>query len=383
MRVEYMDSQLKPAICVRRGGAYLSTVNGNIVLRNCLVVSNRADQAGGVYARSDSGKVTLDHTQIRNNTANYHAGVWVNAPQGKFFAVNNLIAGNATSNYAGGLTLTMASGSATLVNNTITANRCLAGWGFGAGLHLDINPATCPLTLYNNILRDNLAGYGADVYTGTTTNYPATVVNNAINTNQITGRFSAATNLISSGPLFVNAAAGNYQLRADSPCINAGVTNLAPTNDLAGLSRPRRGYSSMSASIDLGAFEYDFTTADSDSDGLKDSVELSFGSSPVLVDTDGDGASDYQEWVVGSDPSNPHSLFAITNFVPRAGNKFLLTWPSAAGKAYRIQRATNLAFPFSIIASNVLATPPANRYTDSPPVLPTLYYRLQLKQGAD
>jgi len=378
--IQLENLTIRGGVGTNGGGAYLATAGGNIVLRNCIIESNRADQAGGIYVQTDNGKVYVERNRIRNNAASYRAGLWVNAPQGQFFAVNNLFANNTASNYAGGLTLTMDGGSATLVNNTITTNRTLASWGFGAGLYLEINPAACALSLYNNIIQDNVAGTGADIFTGSTGSYPATAVNNAVNTNQITAQFTVATNVTALTPLFVNAPAGNFQLRPDSPAINAGVTNFAPTNDLAGLPRPLRGYYSTNAVIDLGAFEYDFATADSDGDGLKDSVELEFGSNPMLVDTDGDGASDYVEWLTGSNPTNAHSFFAITNFVPRAGNKFVLTWPSAAGRAYHIQRATNLALPFSIIATNVPATPPVNSYTDTPPASPNLYYRLRLKQ---
>src|SRR6185503_7871119 len=62
---------------------------------------------------------------------------------------------------------------------------------------------------------------------------------------------------ITNAPLFVNFAAGNYRLRPDSPCIDAG-TNLSAsiTNDLDGRPRPLDGNGDGLAAFDMGAYEY-------------------------------------------------------------------------------------------------------------------------------
>ena len=62
---------------------------------------------------------------------------------------------------------------------------------------------------------------------------------------------------ITNEPAFVNAAAGNYRLRPDSPCIDAG-TNLTGviTNDLDGRPRPLDGNGDGLAAFDMGAYEY-------------------------------------------------------------------------------------------------------------------------------
>jgi hypothetical protein len=62
---------------------------------------------------------------------------------------------------------------------------------------------------------------------------------------------------ITNEPAFVNPAAGNYRLPADSPCIDAG-TNLSAsiTNDLDGRPRPLDGNGDGLAAFDMGAYEY-------------------------------------------------------------------------------------------------------------------------------
>ena len=62
-----------------------------------------------------------------------------------------------------------------------------------------------------------------------------------------------------------------------------------------------------------------------------------------------------------------------------AVKQLLLQWPSVAGKSYNVWFTTNLSSPFSIIASNLAATPPFNSYQDT--VIPSRpgFYRLEAK----
>jgi hypothetical protein len=60
-------------------------------------------------------------------------------------------------------------------------------------------------------------------------------------------------------PLFFDAGNGNYHLQAGSPCIDAGDSSLVPegiTTDLDGNPRILDGNSDGTATVDIGAYEY-------------------------------------------------------------------------------------------------------------------------------
>ena len=123
---------------------------------------------------------------------------------------------------------------------------------------------------------------------------------------------------------------------------------------------------------------------DSDLNGLPDWWEQDFfgqltGTNPN-ADPDHDGASNLAEWLAGTNPTNATSALRLT--ASRGTNGFVLRWPSAAGKTYRLLRGTNLATGFNaVLQTNIAATPPTNTMTDTS-IAPVgaRFYRLQLEQ---
>ena len=81
--------------------------------------------------------------------------------------------------------------------------------------------------------------------------------------------------------------------------------------------------------------------ADSDSDGLPDVYERSvFGdlSRTGDGDFDGDGATDRDEFVSGTDPKDPRSVLRLVIGGSDTVGSVLLTWRTAVGIAYQVQR---------------------------------------------
>ena len=124
---------------------------------------------------------------------------------------------------------------------------------------------------------------------------------------------------------------------------------------------------------------------DTDNNGLPDWWELQYfnhltGTDPA-ADADHDGASNLAEFLAGTAPTDPESWLCLTAQSPAGGSQITLTWPSAAGRYYRLLRGTNLVTGFgTMVQTNLSATPPLNTFTDTLPVAsPNMFYRLQLE----
>jgi hypothetical protein len=186
------------------GGGYFGTYIG------CLFIRNVADSAGAAsYA-------ALVNCIITNNSAG-----WVGAID-DCTATNCVIAGNRATNYAG------CSELSKLVNCTVAFNSVPNG--DGGGSYHD--------TLYNCIVYGNTGSSSSNYYSSSLTYC-------------CTAPVPAGAGNFSSAPGFVDANAGNFRLRADSSCVNAGANSFAPAGgDVEGNARISSG------TVDVGAYEF-------------------------------------------------------------------------------------------------------------------------------
>ncbi|MFH0907485.1 MAG: thrombospondin type 3 repeat-containing protein, partial [bacterium] len=169
----------------------------------------------------------------------------------------------------------------------------------------------------------------------------------------------------------------DFRLQSNSPCIDAGYnTASVAARDADGIPRPLDGDANGVAEVDLGAFERVHPLADSDSDGLRDTNELAWGSSPADSDTDDDGMNDGEEMWAGTDALDPLSLFQLTKSLPVSNGEIMIRWSSTSNKQYALSRFTNLLADALALATNIPATPPENVYTDVTAGLDAQFYRV-------
>lgn len=142
----------------------------------------------------------------------------------------------------------------------------------------------------------------------------------------------------------------------------------------------------------LGMMSPNLLQLDSDGDGLPDWVETGTGvyrsptdtgTCPFTWDSDGDGVSDGDEVRAGTNPNLRDDVFRILSLAPKTGDFIMsvgqpyeVRWSSVAGKTYSVFRTTNLIEGFTVLRSNVLATPPINTFIDTLPPDPKASYTI-------
>lgn len=129
---------------------------------------------------------------------------------------------------------------------------------------------------------------------------------------------------------------------------------------------------------------------DTDGDGLSDQEELTGldnvltpidprgqSSNPALADTDNDGVKDGEEAIAGTDPNNALSKFELVSVVTPSASGLVLQWSSATGRFYHLWSSTNLLASWSLMESNLPATPPVNSFTAAPPSSASDYFAIE------
>jgi hypothetical protein len=229
----------------------------------------------------------------------------------------------------------------TLNNCTLTGNHASLGGGANSS------------TLNNCIIYFNTDHYGPNPYLHAPNHYSC-----ALNYCCSTCEEGCAS--VTSDPLFVNQANGDFHLQTNSPCINAGNNTYATSlTDLDNNPRIQGG------TVDIGAYEYQKPTSIISYAWLQQ-YGLPIDGSADFIDTDGDGMNNWQEWIAGTNPTNRLSvleMLAPSNSV----SGFTLTWQSVSGKTYYLQRGTDLLFQAASLSiqSNIVGQAGTTSFTDT------------------
>ncbi|MCX7683239.1 MAG: right-handed parallel beta-helix repeat-containing protein [Anaerolineae bacterium] len=249
-RVVYIASGISPTIegfHIRGGradmGAGLYVAAGSSpVVRDNMIYENQTfgleGRGGGVHS---AGSPVLDGNTFYNNAAMDGAAIHING--GKPAIWNNLIYRNAAGDEGGGLYI--SDGDVKLWNNTFYSNTAMFGGGIGIlGGRLSISN-----TIFSH--NANYALYKAGgVVTPDYNDWWLNTPDHLFGFDVFTGEHS-----ILEDPLFVSSAGGNFRLRGDSPCVDAGDPRTVLRKDRDGNLRP------LFDGYDLGAYEYGLSSA--------------------------------------------------------------------------------------------------------------------------
>ena len=354
----------------RGGGA----TGGN--LYNCTLAGNWAsDRGGGVYLG------TLANCTLQDNSAHYGGGAsasWLNncsliANSAEFgggaseVTLNRCTLAGNWANWAGGIY------GGSLNNCKITDN-----WAFWAG-------GTYASSLNNCTLTGNSADYAGGAYSSALNNCIVFFNTATIGENYLNSTFNYCCTMpwpggglgnITVDPQFVDIVSGNLRLQSNSPCINSGRNNSAPSGyDLDGDARIAGG------TVDIGSYEFQspasvLSYAWAQQHGLPTDGSVDF------TDADSDRLNNWQEWIAGTAPTDPTSALRLLN-PARSASGITVTWESVSNRTYFLERATTLGgtSSFALLTNNISGQSGTTHYTDINALGPgPFFYRVGIEQ---
>ena len=225
-------------------GAAINNNDSSPQIQDSIFLDNSAMGGGFAIYNNGTSSPVIARCRFENNSCNYEGGAMFDGRGSSPLVRDSLFDNNAAGEDGGAIA--HYGGSLSLVNCTIADNTALIS---GGGLYNDF----ATLALANTIVWHN-------ALTGT---FPApsveftqilTVNNGTVQTTNciIQGLSSfTGTDDLAFDPLFLDAAAGNYQVSSNSPALNAGNNLFANAGD-ADLSGSNRLFG---AAVDLGAYE--------------------------------------------------------------------------------------------------------------------------------
>ena len=162
---------------------------------------------------------------------------------------------------------------------------------------------------------------------------------------------------ITNAPSFMDASSGNFKLRSDSVCIDAGfdLKGRYSVTQLATGSSIEKTYEEWPYDIngnprvagrnpDMGAYEYQGVLPDSDGDSLSDNYETLKGLNALLADTDGDGFDDGFEVDYGLDPLVSDAV--ILSYITNHSSAFEI----GTGGGYSLAEIADLRYGSTLVA---------------------------------
>lgn len=236
------------------GGA-IHIMEGELILMRTDISNNQSELGGGIYSENSSGYVLS--CLVTGNISIYDgAGIYVDnqTTDEEFHLRNSLLADNNSNQSGGGLYFQNinTNSNVVLLNSTIANNFATnSGNGF---YHHKIGGATISALIINNTIMSNGTNNYSENLAGTSTiirDY-SLLSDNSLPT-------PGDGNINNSSPLFEDAAAGNFKLLSNSPCINAGIPDtigLMIAYDGLDLAGDPRIFEGEVERIDMGCYEF-------------------------------------------------------------------------------------------------------------------------------
>jgi len=209
------------------GGALFMTGESTVLIRNSVFIGNTS-VTGGAALFNDGGNLSVESSEFYDNETDGFGGMVFNNEGSDTLVINSVIARNYAG--TGGAAISSLGSRLTSANCTFVEN---------------ISPVDGS-ALHNNASETNVIN--AVIWYNSHPPFFNLESVTSIRWSNVGGGDRGPNN-IAQEPRFVDLAGGDYRLRPDSPSVNAGTMNGAPTVDIRGVSRPQ------GSGVDMGAYE--------------------------------------------------------------------------------------------------------------------------------
>jgi hypothetical protein len=218
----------------------------------------------GLFGANATNEVWLENLVVRNSSGYFAGGINAYAANGYVRVVNSLFDGNSAPTTAGAhLAIVVNTSPSAYTRSVVVANSTFAGGtcagnpgaGYTRGCGLAINMGATPTAEVANsaFFQNQIADLTVEAFGGSASN--RIFVRDSLLPVANGTAPAVISSPVTGDPRFVDAAAGNFLPREDSPLLNRGVLPIpGPYTqfngfDVAGGLRNRLG------AIDVGAFE--------------------------------------------------------------------------------------------------------------------------------
>jgi hypothetical protein len=237
----FNNCDTRTASLQHRGGAIYSAEG--ISINFCSFYNCDAEYYGGAISieLSPSGNSTISYCKFySNNSSNYGTAVFFGIATSHSLTMTNCLFYENGNTSGAAVIVGMNTGSTiNIVNCTITKNGNASN---GTGGVLALSSAKIYMT--NSIIYNNTGTTYNDVYNNTST---ITMTNCCYGNSSEINSITTNTSPLVANPLFTDAANDDYSLSGSSPCIDAGTSSGAPSDDIDTGVRD--------SNIDIGAYE--------------------------------------------------------------------------------------------------------------------------------
>ena len=315
-------------------GGIQVALNSQALIEESTIADNTSNFSCGGLFISGGSTGTINNSTISANATNTSGCGGVGVVDSTASVANSTVTGNSAGGDGGGFyvaTIYGASGYLSIGNTTITSNTADQGGGVVVSAYSD----DATLVLGESLIAGNSASPGDEVVAESTGGSARTFADafnlfghaGLTNAQAFSGFTPGASdiNATSNGTntplgLILNTTLADnggptqtHMLPFGSPAIDAVDDGSCPppATDQRGEGRPVDGDDSSSAECDIGAVEYDPSTADSDADGITDAYEIDNELNPNLADAgddkDMDGVTNGDEFNADTEANDPDS----------------------------------------------------------------------------